>query len=124
MTHTTRTFTGAGAALLIGLAAAGVSIGASQASVSDGPLSCAIETSRSGGGIAIESIARSERAASGSYSFSVRGGGTNIRQGGEFDARAGETVTLGEVMLGGGSYDLRLEVSAGDRSVSCSHRIG
>lgn len=124
MTHMTRRFTGAGAAMLVGLAAAAATIGASQASVSDGPLSCAIETSRSGGAIAIESIARTERAASGSYSFSVRGGGTDIRQGGEFDAGAGETVTLGEVMLGGGSYDLRLEVSAGGRSVTCAQRIG
>lgn len=123
MTHTNKRFIGAAAMLLIGLGAGVAGIGASQASASDGPLSCAIETSRSGGMVAIESVATSDRAVIGSYSFSVRGGGTNIRQGGEFEAAAGETVTLGQVMLGGGGYDLKLEVSAGGRSASCSQRI-
>ena len=127
MTHMNKRLIGSGVAMLVALAAAGTTVGAGMASngtASDGPLSCAIETSRSGGAIAIESTATSTRAASGSYSFSVRGGGTDIRQGGEFEADAGETVALGTIMLDGGSYDLKLEVSSGGRSASCSQRIG
>ncbi len=123
MTHTNKRVIGAAAMLLIGLGAGVAGIGSSQASASDGPLSCAIETSRSGGMVAIESVAKSQRAVTGSYSFSVRGGGTNIRQGGEFEAGAGETVTLGQVTLSGGGYDLKLEVSAGGRTASCSQRL-
>ena len=124
MTDINKRFIGVAASLLVGLAAAGATMGASQASNSDGPLSCAIETSRAGGTIAIRSVAGSERGISGSYSFSVRGSGTNINQGGPFEVAAGKTVTLGQVMVGGGSYDARLEVSAGGRTVSCSERIG
>ena len=123
MTHTNKRIIGAAASLLIGLGAAGATIGTSQAGASDGPLSCAIETSRSGGMVSIESVATSDRAVVGSYAFSVKGGGTNIRQGGEFEAGAGQSVTLGQVMLGGSGYDLRLEVSAGGRTVQCSQRI-
>jgi hypothetical protein len=124
MTTTNKTLIGAAATLLIGLGAAGTAIGAGQATASNGPLGCSIETSRSGGMIAIESVAKSASATTGSYTFSVRGPGTNISQGGDFEAGAGETVTLGQVMLGGGSYDLKLEVSAGGHTVSCSERLG
>lgn len=123
MTDTNIRLIGWAASVLVGVAAAGATIGASQASSTDGPLSCAIETSRSGGMIAIESVAISDRAVAGTYSFTVRGGGTDIRQGGEFEAAAGEQVALGQVMVGGGSYEARLDVKAGGRTATCSESI-
>lgn len=125
MTRNNIRIVGAAASIFIGLGAAGAAIGAGQASATDGPLTCEIQMSRSGGMIALESVAASDEAVAGSYSFTVRGGGTDISQGGDFEAGPGETVTLGQVMLGAnGSYDARLEVEADGRSVSCEERVG
>jgi hypothetical protein len=58
---------------------------------------------------------------SGSYSFSLAGRGTNIRQGGAFTARAGETVTLGQSMLSGDAadYDASLSLTVNGETYRC-----
>jgi len=124
MTNRNGMLLGWAASVAIGLAAGGAAIGASQ-SASDGPLSCGIEQSRSGGMVRLESVATSQTPASGTYSFKVRGPGTDISQGGEFDAASGEKVTLGMVMVGGqgASYNATLEVKANGRTVTCAQRI-
>lgn len=123
MTHRNKMLLGWAASVAIGLVAGGAAIGAGQ-TASDGPLSCGIEQSRSGGMVRLESVATSQTSVFGTYAFKVRGSGTDISQGGEFEAAAGETVSLGMVMLGaqGASYDATLEIRANGRSVSCSQR--
>lgn len=124
MTHRNKMLLGWAASVAIGLAAGGATLAAGTAA-SEGPLSCGIEQSRSGGMVRLESVATSQTSAIGTYSFKVRGAGTNISQGGEFQAAPGETVTLGMVMLGGqsASYDAKLEVRAGGRTVTCAQRV-
>ena len=103
---------------------AGVAAAGGSGSEAAGPLRCEIVTASSGGMTSIEAIALSERAASGSYRLKISGPGANISQGGEFDIVSGRKTTLGSAMLGGGrGYDVRLEVTAGGRTVSCSERV-
>lgn len=110
---------GATVSLGAGFAAAGGS-GSSAA----GPLRCEIVAASSGGMTSIEAVALAERALSGSYQLKISGPGANISQGGEFDIASGRKTTLGSAMLGGGrGYDVRLEVSAGGKTVSCSQRV-
>ncbi len=113
--------------LALGVAATiGAGFAAAGNGQASGPLSCEIVATPSGGMTAIEGVARSNAALTGNYRLRVSGPGTNISQGGPFDAAAGRPATLGSVMLGGsgGSYDVRLEVEAGGTTVSCSERIG
>ena len=113
--------------LALGVAATlGAGVAAAGNGQGSGPISCEIVATPSGGMTAIEGVARSDTAMTGSYQLRVSGPGTNISQGGPFDASAGRPATLGSVMLGGsgGSYDVRLEVETGGASASCSERIG
>jgi hypothetical protein len=63
---------------------------------------------------------------SGRYSLTLRAGGNAIDQGGDFEARPGETVTLGEATLPGAPEALEgeLTVTAGGRSVACPREVG
>jgi hypothetical protein len=65
-------------------------------------------------------------AVSGRYSLTLRAGGNAIDQGGDFEARPGETVTLGEATLPGAPEALEgeLTVTAGGRSVACPREVG
>lgn len=110
---------GVAATLGAGFATAGNGLGT-------GPLSCEIVATPSGRTTAIEGVVHSDATLTGSYQLRVSGPGTNISQGGPFDAAAGRPATLGSVTLGGtgGSYDVRLDVEAGGASTSCSQRIG
>lgn len=115
-------------ALLLGLGGA-AAIGAGQTALSEGPVRCEIVTSTSGGMIVLESVVHADRAASGTYDFTVAaagsGGSSDISQGGEFFASAGETVSLGQVSLGAGSaYDAELEISFDGETERCATRIG
>ena len=66
----------------------------------------------------------------GSYSFAIHnaggGGSANISQGGDFALLAGETATLGQVMLGnnGSIYDARLTVTVDGETLECAERVG
>ena len=124
MTVTTKQFSIWAASMVASLAAAFAAVGATQAG-SD-TMRCEIAAAPSGGMTAIEGLAHAGEAAAGTYRLSISGAGANISQGGEFDALAGETVTLGSAMLGGpgGGYDVKLEVTAGGRTVQCAERVG
>lgn len=117
------------AALAVGAGLVAAGIGAGQAGTSDGPVRCEIKATKSGGMVTLAGVVHADKSVAGSYSFRVAGGGgggsTNISQGGEFAARAGQAETLGEVMLGGrGAYDASLEVSAGGKTYRCKERVG
>jgi hypothetical protein len=118
----------AAAALGLGLTAA--SIGTGQATSTNGPLTCAIEATISGGAIALESTVQTEVAVSGSYQFRVasaaHSGSTNFQQGGGFAAAPGNPVTLGRIMLGdtGAIYDATLEIAADGTTVTCTRQVG
>ena len=113
--------------LALGLAAtvcAGFATAGQKANA--GPLSCEIVTRASGGMTSIEGVAHADRALAGSYQLRITGPGANISQGGDFDASPGRAATLGSDTLGGngGSYDEKLEVTAGGKTTSCTERVG
>lgn len=124
MTGTNKPFSIRAACMVASLATAFAAAGAVQAS-SDS-LRCEIATASSNGMTSIEGLAHAAGATAGTYGMTISGNGTDIRQGGEFDARAGQTVTLGSAMLGGSgrSYDVRLEISAGGKTAHCAERVG
>lgn len=117
------------------LAAAGLAMGAGQASVPSGPapsgpVRCEIQVTPANGMIALAGVVHADIAVGGSYSFRVSGGGrggsANISQGGPFAAGPSAAVTLGSVLVGsaGGNYDATLEVTANGATVLCRERIG
>ena len=118
------------ATLLLGAGAAATSVGAGQAGSSGGPVHCEIQATTSGGMVTLQGVVRADKAVSGSYTFRVESAGgsgnSDISQGGDFSARAGDPATLGQVMLGGNGsiYDARLEVTAGGRTYRCDERVG
>ncbi|MEO4000191.1 curli-like amyloid fiber formation chaperone CsgH [Mesorhizobium sp. CAU 1732] len=124
MTDIRKPFSIGAAVLVAGLGAAFAASGASQAD-SDAPR-CEIIASTSGGTASIRGVVHADRALSGEYSFTVSGQGTNIRQGGAFEAQAGETATLGSVQVGGSarSLDIRLELNANGQQSVCEQTLG
>lgn len=98
----------------------GIAGAALAAGGDDAPFTCEIRQSERFGMTALEAVVHADRALSGSYRFVVQGGGTNIRQGGDFAAGRGETATLGMVTVGKGArLDASLTVDAGGVSASC-----
>ena len=90
------------------LAGAGLAAACTTASVAQetaAPFACQISVDDTGRATAFRGLVQATESLSGSYSFSLAGRGTNIRQGGAFTARAGETVTLGQSMLSGDPAD-------------------
>lgn len=118
------------ATLLLGAGTAATSVGAGQAGSSSGPVRCEIQATTSGGMVTLQGVVRADKAVSGSYTFRVESAGgsgsSDISQGGDFSARAGDPTTLGQVMLGGNGsiYDARLEVTAGGKTYRCDGRAG
>ncbi len=117
------------APLLLSIGLTGAAFAATGIAASETPLRCEIAVHETGGMIALEGNVESDTPASGIYRFAVESvagaGNSRIRQGGEFAVAPGETVKLGNVMLGAnGVYDasLSLETSAG--TVSCEQRAG
>ncbi|MBZ0228738.1 MAG: hypothetical protein K8F58_09860 [Bauldia sp.] len=129
MFHSHKRFAGA-AALLLGLGATGVAMGAGQAESASGPLRCEIQATTSGGMIALEGVVHADATVSGSYRFRVQSAGysgnSNIQQGGDFTAGPDGPVTLGQVMLGasGAVYDASLTVTSNGMTVDCAERVG
>lgn len=123
MTATSKHFSIWAAFMVASLATAFAAAGASQAG--SGALRCEIAAEVSGGATRIAGLAYADKALSGSYRLRVSGPGASIDQNGEFDAAAGGSAMLGQVMLGGDarSYDVRLEVKAAGHTASCVERI-
>ncbi|OLP55627.1 hypothetical protein BJF92_08095 [Rhizobium rhizosphaerae] len=91
---------------------------------------CEIDATSDDGLVKLDALVHADSALSGSYSFRVEksggGGSSTINQGGQFDARAGETATLGSVSLGSGGarYKATLDVRIGAKTVTCAKQVG
>ncbi|WP_116652894.1 curli-like amyloid fiber formation chaperone CsgH [Pelagibacterium sediminicola] len=112
------------------LAAGGIAVafGGTALAQVDATSGCEVLANPGNGGFTLEAIYHAEVSTQGAYRFSVQsaGGGnrTSINQGGGFSARAGETLTLGRVNVGGASaYDVTLTIDAGGQPVECGGRI-
>ena len=91
-------------------------------------LQCGIAKSSQNGMLALEGTILSPTALNGEYRFAIQssgnGGSSNISQGGGFTAAAGETTTLGKVMINAGShYDVVFDVTADGKKLDCSQEF-
>jgi hypothetical protein len=108
----------------LGLTASGYS---SAASV---PTTCEIKTASNGGMLAIQGVVHAGIALSGSYQMRVSGqgpgGSSDLNQGGQFNAGAGEAVTLGQVTVdnSGGTYTVTLSIDSTGGKVACQGHFG
>ncbi|MDX8478279.1 curli-like amyloid fiber formation chaperone CsgH [Mesorhizobium sp. VK24D] len=129
MTRLDKRKTVASATLLAVIAAGAAGATAGKDGSSSGPLRCEIRDTIEGDAILIEPIVYADKGTNGTYTVSVSGGGTsgsaNIRQGGAFEARAGNPASLGRMSLGanGAAYEVKLKVTAGGTSVSCVKQV-
>jgi hypothetical protein len=94
-----------------------------------GPVRCEIHAAPQSSMLTLEALVHADKNVSGSYSFHVESvgtaGGTNIEQGGAFDASPGRPAVLGTVTLSAkGTYDATLEVTVGGEHVGCTERVG
>ena len=110
----------------IGFAGVSTSDGARAYS---GRLACEIRVTNDHGVVTLRPMVSTSSVISGSYRLRVtnRGGGgsSQIDQSGGFSASPGESNVLGNVSLaGGGTYDARLTVDAGGRTIECNERVG
>ena len=107
------------------LAGAGLAAATTTSSLADetapAPFACQVSVDESGHGTTFRGLVQATESLSGSYSFALAGHGTNIRQGGSFTARAGETVTLGQSMLSGpaSAYDTELRLTVDGQTYRC-----
>jgi hypothetical protein len=90
-----------------------------------GAFRCDLSLSPLGAGTAVLARVTAIEAVSGRYSLSLRAGANAIDQDGDFEARPGETVTLGEATLPGApeALEAELTVTAGGRSVACPREV-
>jgi hypothetical protein len=85
---------------------------------------CDIDVRRTSNGIALEGLAHFTRSTDGDYSFVItksgRGGSSDIEQGGEYDARAGQELALGSAEFSterGSSWRATLKIYDGGREI-------
>lgn len=87
------------------------------------PIACELRVDRTGG-IGIEALAKATRAVSGSYRLTVSkrsaGGTSDITQGGDFSAKPGEQVLLGQVGIDGGAFTAKLSLETSLGQASCT----
>ncbi len=112
---------------LISLAAVG-GTGLARSIAEPDPAGCEVLATPTGGGFALEAVYRAETTTSGTYTFSVQSVGgssrTSINQGGGFNARSGEVLTLGRTnVAGAAAYDVTLSIDAGGKAIECGGRI-
>jgi len=119
--------------LLLGLGAAGIAAGATQAgsATSSGqPVRCEIRAATTNGMIALQGVVHADVTTSGSYKFRVASAGgsgnSNIQQGGGFSVGPDMPAMLGKVMLGnnGSVYEARLKVTSNGKTYECAERVG
>lgn len=113
-------------ALGLGLAAIAASAGLANASSSD--LQCGVAKSSQNGMLALEGTILSPTALNGEYRFAIQssgnGGSSNISQGGAFTAAAGQSTTLGKVMINANSnYNIDFNITADGKKVDCSQDL-
>lgn len=118
-------------ALFLGLSLAGFAAACSVASATADtaarqPLRCEVALDALPGATRIEGVLSTRTATSGSYTMAITsrsaGGTSTILQSGDFTARAGETVRLGETTLSGSpaSHRVDLSVTAAGQSLRCA----
>ncbi len=118
------------AALLLPVGALATMTTVSSAKLLDAPQICEIGVKSAGGTVRLDALVNADKAVAGSYTFRVEktggGGSSTINQGGDFDAKAGETATLSSVSLGGkgAAFKATLIVNAGGKSVTCTKQAG
>lgn len=92
------------------------------------PLRCEIEIQVTNGMVALEGVVHASPAVAGSYQLRVvstgSSGNSDIEQGGPFTAGPEGKATLGQVMLGSGSFDASLAIIVDGAAVSCSRHGG
>lgn len=117
------------AALLpLGLAFGAVAGGDAPDTYAAGPR-CDVRVVNEGGTLVLEGLAFSEVPSSGSYDFKITqggpAGGSNISQGGDFEAGPGEEASLGLISLSDqGDYSATLTVRWHDGAPGCTRRVG
>jgi len=86
------------------------------------PIACDIAIDQNGRMVSFQGRVQASHDLSGTYSLTLSGGGTNIRQGGAFAADAGDIVTLGQANLSGtpDRYDVDLTLSIDGETYSCA----
>lgn len=113
------------AALVITGAACTASLATSQNAPSNDALICELRLSESNRQVTIAAEAQARHAMRGTYRLEIdqrsAGGRATIRQGGEFDLKAGERATLGEAVFSGRARDFNAEltIKANGQTQSC-----
>lgn len=119
-----------GSAALLALSLTGVALaGTSADTSSDEPIHCEIKATENGRMIMLETMIHSDTTISGQYRFKLksagRSGNTNVSQGSNFRAEAGQPLQLGRMTVSSGAvYDASLDVTVSGVSFSCAERIG
>lgn len=92
----------------------------------DTTLNCHIEETSRGSVLSLNGAVESVPGTSGTYSFSVKGTGTNIRQRGRFTTDHHGKATLGSVLLGKSDavHDAHLTVNIRGEAFECVDRFG
>lgn len=82
---------------------------------------CALVAEEGAGGTTLSARLDAREAVAGTYALRVRANGAAIDQGGEFEAAAGEALTLAETQLGtpASRVDARLTLTAEGRTTTC-----
>lgn len=116
------------ATIALGLGLAVIAASAGLANSSDSDLRCGVAKTSQNGMLALEGTILSPTALTGEYRFDVQssgnGGSSNISQGGAFTAAAGESTTLGKVMINANSnYAIDFNITAGGKKVDCSQEF-
>ena len=122
-------FAGIALAIVTGLGAGGMAMGAHQDAKEGGPVRCEIETSSRNGMHLIEGLVDVDEPVAGAYEFKIktsgRSGSSNTKQGGSFTAAPGEPTILGRVSMGspGATFDIDLKLKISGQSIECSKRL-
>lgn len=113
------------AALVLTGMACTTGLATSKAARGSDALVCELRLSESNRQVTVAAHAQAHEAMRGTYALEIEqrssGGRATIRQGGEFDLRAGEKAVLGEARLAGRARDLTAEltVTANGKTRTC-----
>lgn len=96
-----------------------------SATTTTAPLACDIAVDQNGHMVSFQGRVQATESLSGTYSLTLSGGGTNIRQGGSFTAPAGEVVTLGQANLSGTPerYDATMTLNVNGATYNCATNL-
>lgn len=113
----------AATALLAALVAgAGTITAQTEAEETGADLTCALAVTETSRGLVIEGLVAAETAVSGSYELAVSRRGADMTQGGSFALGAGDSDTLGQIMMNGTAtgLDAELTLTVAGQRLRCS----